>query len=238
MSAYHLLEFPVLMKSFQYSSLYAAEWKKFKGSFSSTDELILAKVIFSAPTGRSCSGVVFLLECLHTLISSLPQQTHTNKHFTTFLWQKFCPSLIAFLGSPRVDKNIVSSNKTEGEMGRGSGCLASALSFDSHEAKTVYRFEYLLHRKSSKLSNDLTFSIGTQLVRLVGCVGSLRPVLESVFHRMLLYPPPQHRLEALQALREVIMPYMTSTAKIIFNSIAPEKSKSDCRFCWCNLDPG
>ena len=77
-------------------------------------------------------------------MSNLPQKVHSNRHFITFLWQKLCPALIAFLGSPRVDKKIITREDRQinegNETGRGSGGLATALGFDSHQAKTIYRF--------------------------------------------------------------------------------------------------
>lgn len=110
--------------------------------------LFLFKIAFSARNGNT---VVFLLECLHTLISSLPQKIHTNAHFTTFLWQKFCPALIAFLGTPRVDKSFTSREGKDGELGRGSGYLTSSLGFDSHQAKTVYRWEDLFRHYNYRI---------------------------------------------------------------------------------------
>lgn len=48
------------------------------------------------------------------------------------------------------------------------------------------------------------FSIGIQVVRLVGRERPLRPVLEALFHRMLLLPNPPKRLEPLRAARELL----------------------------------
>ncbi|XP_064488715.1 brefeldin A-inhibited guanine nucleotide-exchange protein 3-like isoform X2 [Ornithodoros turicata] len=137
---------------------------------------------------RSTSDSIspLLLQCIKTSFSCFRGDVKKSSGFLDFVWQQLCPRLVACLGSPRKDKNIVSAQRFEkGEMGRGSGCLAAAPSCHGEEAKLVY-------------------SIALELVRVVGEVGTLRPVLGSLFHRMLLYPPPQHCLEALKFVKEML----------------------------------
>lgn len=42
-----------------------------------------------------------------------------------------------------------------------------------------------------------------QLLRIAGAQGSLRPMLEAFFHRMLLLPSPQNRTEPLKCVKEI-----------------------------------
>ncbi|XP_077488435.1 brefeldin A-inhibited guanine nucleotide-exchange protein 3 isoform X2 [Amblyomma americanum] len=70
-------------------------------------------------------------------------------------------------------------------MGRGSGCLTTAPSCHAEEARLVY-------------------GIALELVTVVGEVGALRPVLGSLFHRMLLYPLPQHCFEPLKFVKQML----------------------------------
>ncbi|CAH0563479.1 unnamed protein product [Brassicogethes aeneus] len=113
---------------------------------------------------KTTDMTVFLLECLLTLVNTLPHSVHSNIHFTTFLWQRFCPALLSLLGAP--------------------GDPASQ-GLTTNQSKIIY-------------------SIGIQVVRLVGRERALRPVLEALFHRMLLLPSPTKRLEPLRAARELL----------------------------------
>ncbi|KAK3879353.1 hypothetical protein Pcinc_016070 [Petrolisthes cinctipes] len=149
--------------------------------------------------------VLFLLECTNTLLVWLshPQNIpHVHKlsstnssgtvpaYCSTLLvgafWQRLCPALVALLGSPVSQGLARASGRAEGQMGRGSGCLAHpGPLFNNQQARGIY-------------------SVACGLVVLMGSVGEMRPVLESLFHRMLLYPPPQCRHDALRAVCELL----------------------------------
>lgn len=75
--------------------------------------------------------------------------------------------------------------------------------FNYHTSQDCIQVLILFDANKSKNQN-LNCSIGIQVVRLVGRERPLRPVLEALFHRMLLLPSPAKRLEPLKAARELL----------------------------------
>ena len=118
--------------------------------------------------------------------------------------KNLCPALIVILGNPIHDKTITSAHSSSAgagiesdsaspgvsDHGRGSGCSSTAPALSGPVARTIYY-------------------IAAELVRLVGSVDSMKPVLQSLYHRVLLYPPPQHRVEAIKIMKEVRRPRRT-----------------------------
>ncbi|XP_033635429.1 brefeldin A-inhibited guanine nucleotide-exchange protein 3-like isoform X2 [Asterias rubens] len=161
------------------------------------------------------------LEAVLAMLSNAGPELRESPILVKAIWQQLCPSLIAILGIPRDEKSIVSSHhpatpaaspnhetshaRHSGlqDQGRGSGGSATAPATGNSSARIVY-------------------SIATELVRLVGGLESMRPVLGSLFHRMLLYPPPVHRNEALKVLKE-----MLSTPERILDLAGPPLTDQD-----------
>lgn len=99
------------------------------------------------------------------------------------------------LGNPVHDKTITSAHNNicvdsqchstgVADQGRGSACSSTAPALSGPVARTIYY-------------------IAAELVRLMGSVESMRPVLQSLYHRILLYAPPQNRVEAIKIMKEV-----------------------------------
>uniref|UniRef100_A0A669C5Y0 ARFGEF family member 3 n=1 Tax=Oreochromis niloticus TaxID=8128 RepID=A0A669C5Y0_ORENI len=135
------------------------------------------------------------LECILSMLSSCPPTMHLFRGFTDLVWKQLCPSLVAIMGNPVNDKTIASHHGMGQEVdsscgglsdqGRGSGCSSSAPARIAPVVRTVCY-------------------IAAELVRLVSCVESMKPVLQSLYHRILLYPPPQHRTEAIRIMKEIL----------------------------------
>ncbi|XP_062286436.1 LOW QUALITY PROTEIN: brefeldin A-inhibited guanine nucleotide-exchange protein 3 [Scomber scombrus] len=129
------------------------------------------------------------------MFSSCPPTMHLSRGFTDLVWKQLCPSLVAIMGNPVNDKTITSHHGISldvdsvgggvSDQGRGSGCSSSAPARIAPVVRTVCY-------------------IAAELVRLVSCVESMKPVLQSLYHRILLYPPPQHRTEAIRIMKEIL----------------------------------
>ncbi|XP_072533637.1 brefeldin A-inhibited guanine nucleotide-exchange protein 3 isoform X3 [Salminus brasiliensis] len=137
------------------------------------------------------------LECILAMLSSCPPTMHQHRSFTDLVWKELCPTVVVIMGNPVNDKTITSahggpyqeSDPASGagviDQGRGSGCSSSAPAMIGPVVRTICY-------------------IAAELVRLVGCVESMKPVLQSLYHRILLYPPPQHRVEAIKIMKEIL----------------------------------
>ncbi|XP_032296535.1 brefeldin A-inhibited guanine nucleotide-exchange protein 3 isoform X2 [Drosophila virilis] len=142
----------------------------------------------NASPNKKCENPssLYLTECILTLSSALPRNVHANPHFTSFLWQKFCPTLAAALGSPgriNLDKKFTYKDALHMIENEARGFFTGP-GLDGPQARCVY----------------LT---AIQLLRIAGAHGSLRPMLEALFHRMVLLPAPLNRTEPLRCVREI-----------------------------------
>ncbi|XP_077350790.1 brefeldin A-inhibited guanine nucleotide-exchange protein 3 isoform X2 [Festucalex cinctus] len=150
------------------------------------------------------------LESILSMLSSCPPTMHLSRRFTDLVWKQLCPSLVAIMGNPLNDKTISSHHGQAGapeaerphsvagkeaeaaagvaavsDQGRGSGCSSGAPARMSAVVRSVCY-------------------VASELVRLVSCVESMKPVLQSLYHRILLYPPPRHRTDAIRIMKEIV----------------------------------
>uniref|UniRef100_A0A671KYV4 Brefeldin A-inhibited guanine nucleotide-exchange protein 3-like n=1 Tax=Sinocyclocheilus anshuiensis TaxID=1608454 RepID=A0A671KYV4_9TELE len=137
------------------------------------------------------------LECILSMLSSCPPTMHLHRNFTDLIWKQLCPTLVVIMGNPASDKTITSAHGGQSQdsdaapgtavldQGRGSGCSSSAPVMIGSVVRTICY-------------------VAAELVRLVGCVESMKPVLQSLYHRILLYPLPQHRVEAIKIMKEIV----------------------------------
>uniref|UniRef100_A0A8C9Y1Z0 ARFGEF family member 3 n=1 Tax=Sander lucioperca TaxID=283035 RepID=A0A8C9Y1Z0_SANLU len=150
----------------------------------------------SSPSSDNQLLQLLYLECLLSMLSSCPPTMHLSRGFTDLVWKQLCPSLVAIMGNPVNDKTIASHHGPHchevdcfgggvSDQGRGSGCSSSAPARIAPVVRTVCY-------------------VAAELVRLVSCVESMKPVLQSLYHRILLYPPPQHRTEAIRIMKEIL----------------------------------
>ncbi|RUS83889.1 hypothetical protein EGW08_008370, partial [Elysia chlorotica] len=150
----------------------------------------LSERLETAQTGpQGKQTLPLLLEGVNTILGKVPLSIKDNREFQELLWQRLCPCLIVLLGEPKADKGTGKSAKsgstTNPEANKSSGSSTSAPNINQASARVIY-------------------SIAGELASLVGGIPQLRPVLESLFHKILMFPLPPSRHDALRVVKELL----------------------------------
>ncbi|XP_059166369.1 brefeldin A-inhibited guanine nucleotide-exchange protein 3-like isoform X2 [Physella acuta] len=140
-----------------------------------TDRL---EVVSSSSQGKQT--LPLLLEGVNIILSKVSHTIKSNEDFQELLWKRLCPSLISLLGEPKAEKVAGLPQAT-----KQSGTCTASPHITQGSAKIIY-------------------NIAGELACLVGSVPQLRAVLEALFHKILMFPLPQSRNDALRVLKELM----------------------------------
>ncbi|PIK35268.1 hypothetical protein BSL78_27905 [Apostichopus japonicus] len=160
-----------------------------------------ASQVATKPALQENQLLTLQLEAIHTTLSNVLQKDGENQDFQKCIWQELCPTLIGILGIPKDEKAVIAYCST----------ATPSQNSDSENVRGVLEHG----RGSSSLSQgpikfksarQVIFAIASELLRCFGRVESMRTVLASLYHRILLFPPPSQRNEALKMVAEGYTP--------------------------------
>lgn len=135
------------------------------------------KTIAASKAGQNKQAVPLLLEGILAVLNSSPKQLRNHESFKLLVWMDLCPMLMSLLGLPKAD----TKQKTGIDLGKN----IDGHTLSSNMAKVIY-------------------SISVLIAKMVGPVKSLRPVLESLFHRILLCSALVNRHDTIKAVKELL----------------------------------
>ncbi|CAL1539455.1 unnamed protein product, partial [Lymnaea stagnalis] len=165
-----------------------------------TDRL---EVVSSTSQGKQT--LPLLLEGVNIVLSKVPPSIKLNNDFQELLWKRLCPCLISLLGEPKAEKTT-GQKSVRPEVAKLTGSSSASPNLTQASAKVIY-------------------SIAGELACLVGGIPQLRPVLEALFHKILMFPLPQSRHDALRILKE-LMSDPKKVVSLIGTATAPAKDNS------------
>lgn len=150
-------------------------------------------------------SIAILLKCIQYMFITIPNNSHLiNESIVDNIWKVLIPLLIKLSSavnlselSMKSQQNCSQQSTDSKQLGRGSESLLK-LENTNHYKKHIYK-------------------IASELLRLFGRISTLRPALESLFHRLLLYPPVSQRTDALKYMQELLK----NTSLIVIASSEP-----------------